>query len=136
MSDIKIEDVSIVDLVREAVYNIPFGWKEEVWVENGKVVFSEPMTQNTFSSKDSMDSSAKNFIGNLHGLSWGEIEGFFERSDGKIELDNPYDGESRGEYYMKVNIYSVDEAIEVLADYLNNDQSEVAQLLLLIREFD
>lgn len=125
---IKVEEITLEKIVKEAL-NIPDGWKEEVYVENGEVVFSSPMTLNTWTGKENCPSEhLDSYVGDLHSLNWGEIEGFYERKDGKIELDNPYDGEAEGEYYDKVNILTVDEAIEALANYLDNDASEVSQL--------
>ena len=125
---IKVEEITLENLVKEAL-SIPNGWKEEIYVENGEVVFSSPMTLNTWTgTEDCPSEHLDSYAGDLHSLNWGEIEGFYERKDGKIELDNPYDGEAEGEYYDKVNILTVDEAIEALANYLDNDASEVSQL--------
>jgi hypothetical protein len=131
---IKAKEITIKDLVKEAIENIPNGWHEEVWLENGEVTFSAPMTQGSYSSKGAMYGTAPDYIGDIHSLSWGEIEGFYLRADGKIELDNPYDGEEKGEYYENVTIYTEEEALQVLADYLDNDASEVAQLITAIQE--
>ena len=131
---IEMNEISINDLVREAL-SIPDGWKEEVYLENGQVVFTAPMTLSTWTGKENCPSEhLDSYVGDLHSLSWGDIEGFYERKDGKIELDNPYDGEAEGEYYEKVTIYTPEEAVEVLADYLDDDASEVSQLLISIRE--
>jgi hypothetical protein len=125
---IKVEEITLENLVKEAL-NIPDGWKEEVYVENGQVVFSSPMTLNSWTAKeDNSREPLDSYIGDLHSLSWNGIEGFYLRSDGKIEVDNPYDGEAEGEYYEKANILTVDEAIGALAVYLGNDASEVSQL--------
>jgi hypothetical protein len=133
---IKVEEITITDLVREAL-TLPDGWKEEIYVENGQVVFSSPITLNTWVGKDDCPSEhLDSYIGDLHSLTWGEIEGFYERKDGKIELDNPYDGEEEGEYYNKVTVYTPEEAVTVLADYLDNDASEVAQLFAEITNPD
>ena len=125
---IKVEEITLENLVKEAL-SIPDGWKEEIYVENGEVVFTAPMTLSTWTGKENSPSEhLDSYIGDLHSLRWGEIEGFYERKDGKIELDNPYDGEAEGEYYEKANILTVDEAIGALAVYLGNDASEVSQL--------
>ena len=125
---IKVEEITLENLVKEAL-SIPDGWKEEIYVENGEVVFSSPMTINTWTgTEDCPSEHLDSYVGDLHSLNWVEIEGFYERKDGKIELDNPYDGEAEGEYYDKVNILTVDEAIEALANYLDNGASEVSQL--------
>lgn len=129
-----IENITIEDLIREAL-TIPNGWKEEVYVENGQVVFTAPMTLSTWTGKENSPSEhLDSYVGDLHSLRWGEIEGFYQRKDGKIELDNPYDGDAKGEYYENVTIYTEEEAVKVLADYLDNDASEVSQLLTSIRE--
>lgn len=126
---IKVTEITLTDLVTKSLA-IPNGWHVEVYVENGEVVFSAMLTANTWVGKETCPSEhLDNYIGDLHSLTWGEIEGFYERKDGKIELDNPYDGDQEGEYYSKVTIYSPKEAIEVLANYLDNDASEVSQLL-------
>lgn len=131
---IKVEEITIQDLVTKAL-QIPNSWHVEVYVENGEVIFSEMLTASTWVGKDDCPSEhLASYIGDLHSLSWGEIEGFYEREDGKIELDNPYDGEEEGEYYNKVTVYTPEEAVTVLADYLDNDASEVAQLLAQIQE--
>jgi hypothetical protein len=130
-----IENITIEDLIREAL-TIPNGWKKEVHVEaDGTVTFTSPMTPNTWTGKtDNPREPLDSYVGDLHSISWGDIEGFYERKDGKIERDNPYDGEAEGEYYEKANILTVDEAIEELATYLDNDASEVAQLINRIQE--
>ena len=38
---IKVEEITLENLVEEAL-SIPNGWKEEVYVENGQVVFLRP----------------------------------------------------------------------------------------------
>lgn len=135
MKPINASEITIKDLVHAALIEIPNGWKREVYVENGKVVFSEPLTLNSWVGKEDCPSEQlESFVGNLHSLTWGEIEGFYEREDGKIELENPYDGDTEGEYYSKVTIYALEEAEQVLADYLDNDASEVAQLITAIQE--
>jgi hypothetical protein len=130
-----IENITIEDLIREAL-TIPNGWKKEVHVEaDGTVTFTSPMTPNTWTGKENCPSEhLDSYIGDLHSLRWGEIEGFYERQDGKIEVDNPYDGDAEGEYYEKVTVYTQEEAIEILCEYLDNDISEVSQLLTSIRE--
>lgn len=130
-----IENITIEDLIRESI-SIPNGWKKEVHVEaDGTVTFTSPMTPNTWTGKtDNPREPLDSYVGDLHSLSWGDIEGFYERKDGKIELDNPYDGEAEGEYYTKVTIYSPEEAVRVLAEYMDNDASEVAQLINRIKE--
>lgn len=133
-TEIKVEEITIQTLVTKAL-EIPNGWHIEVYVENGKVLFSEMLTSSTWVGKeDSPREHLNSYIGDLHSLTWGEIEGFYQRKDGKIELDNPYDGDAEGEYYSKVTIYTVEEAISVLAEYLDNDASEVAQLIAAIQE--
>ena len=125
---IKVEEITLENLVKEAL-SIPNGWKEEIYVENGEVVFTAPMTLSTWTGKENSPSEhLDSYIGDLHSLSWNDIEGFYLRSDGKIEVDNPHDGEAEGEYYEKANILTVDEAIEALANYLDNNASEVSQL--------
>jgi hypothetical protein len=138
---IKAKEITIKDLVKEAIENIPNGWHEEVWLENEEVTFSAPMTQTSYSNKGAMYGTDPDYIGDLHSLSWEEIEGFYLRKDGKIELDDSYDGEDilgssyqKGEYYEYVTIYTAEEALQVLADYLDNNASDVAQLITAIKE--
>lgn len=109
-----IENITIEDLIREAL-TIPNGWKKEVHVEaDGTVTFTSPMTSNTWTGKtDNPREPLDSYVGDLHSLNWGEIEGF---------------------YYENVRIYTEEEAVKVLADYLDNDASEVSQLLTSIRE--
>ncbi len=134
---IKVEEITVETLLKEAL-NIPNGWHEEVWVEDGFVVFSAPMTQNSWSTKGVMNGTEPNYIGDLDSTSIGDFEGFYQREDGKIEINDP-DGESEnpqvGEYYEKAEIVEFEEGIErILDSAVDPDETEWAQIIRQIQE--
>lgn len=141
MANIKTEEIAIGDLVREML-NLPQGWHEEVYVENGEVVFSTPLTQNSWVGKsDSPSEQLDSYVGNINSLD-DLPEGLYKRKDGKYELDmtngendlyNDEDKIVEGEYYEKAEILSEDDAIDIIADNFESD-SELSELLEKIQE--
>lgn len=130
---IKVDEFTLTDLIREAL-SIPDGWKEEIYVENGEVVFSSPMTLNSWTTKkDNSREPLDTYIGDLHSLRWNDIEGFYLRSDGRIELDNPYDGDTEGEYYGEVEIIEKDEAIDRITQIIQDSESTLNDLVTDIK---
>lgn len=131
---LKAETITIVDLVREAI-TIPDGWHEEIYVEpDGSVTFCGPFTQNTWTAKaDASHERPDNYIGDLHSLDVSDFEGFRQRSDGFVEINDP-DNESgvaqQGEYYPLVEIVDLEEAIYRIIDTLDDpDATEWGELV-------
>ncbi len=82
MRKIKVEDFTLEDLVTEAI-SIPNGWKEEIYVEDGYVEFTSPMTLNTYSAKvDNPHEMLDSYRGDLESMSIGGFESFTE--NGKV----------------------------------------------------
>ena len=129
--NIKIEEISIQDLVKEAL-SIPNGWKEEIFVEDGEVSFSGPETHNTYTAIDPHEPLA---IADLKSMSIGDFEGFYLREDGKVEIAD-YTGQfkEKGEYYEHAEIVEYDEAVERIAFNLENTQSTLNDLLKTIKQ--
>ena len=142
MQKIKVEDITVKDLVKEAL-NIPYGWHEEIYVENGEVVFSAPLTQNSWVGKtDCPNEQLDSFIADLHSISVNDFEGLKKRDDGQIELameseNDDYNGSEKikGEYYDLVQIVSQEEAEDIISDQFTGD-SEYEQIVQKIREIE
>lgn len=81
----KVNELKIFDLLKEA-FSIPDGWKEEVYVEDGYVTFSSPMTQSTHTGIDAY-TPLPEYVADLQSFRIGDFEGFNEREDGSIEAD-------------------------------------------------
>lgn len=113
-----VENVRMTDLVKEAL-SIPDGFHVEVYVENGKVSFSEPLTTNSWTD-------SKYNVGTIHSMSIGDVDGFYERESGKVEIEDE-SGKSKGEHYDNVIIVSRKEAIERIAE--NNEYGDMVNLL-------
>jgi hypothetical protein len=142
MANIKIEEITITDLVREMI-NLPQGWHEEVYVENGEVVFSAPLTQNSWVGKsDAPSEQLDSCIGKINSLD-DLPEDMHKRKDGQYELDmgdshdnslyNDYDKIVEGEFFQKAEILSEDDVINILADVYTED-SELSKLLEKIQD--
>ena len=79
----KISEFKFGDLVKEAL-STPYGWKKEVYVENGEVEFSNPMTMNSYTGTDVYHPVA---FADIQGLSFSELDGFREEDDGAITIN-------------------------------------------------
>lgn len=136
---IKVDELTELDLIKEA-FSIPYGWHEEVYVENGEVEFSTHLTKNTWIGKaDCPSEQLDSYVGDLHSLSVNDFEGLKKRDDGQIELameseNDDYNGSEKikGEYYDLVQIISIEEAEDIIIDQLTDD-SEYAQLIKTIQ---
>lgn len=82
---IKVTEITILDLLNEA-FTIPDGWKEEVYVQNGEVSFSSPITQNTHTGIDAY-TPLPEYVGDLQALNISDFEGFYEQEDGTFNVD-------------------------------------------------
>lgn len=126
----KVEDFTLEDLVKEAL-NIPVGWHEEVYVERGEVVFSMPLTQNSWVGKsDSPSEQLDSYIGNLKPIRPDDFETLYRRSDGEIEMDTDeyFDYKQvKGEKFDKAVIVPTEDLAKIIAEEL--DDTEYNQLL-------
>jgi hypothetical protein len=136
---IKVEEITLQDLVKEA-FSIPDGWKEEIYVEDGEVEFSSPMTSNTYSGIDA-HTPLPSYRGDIESMRIGDFEEFYERDDGQVEIcdnDNQQSDESetfgKGEYYEWAMIVSRDDAIEKISEIIEDSESTLKELLEKIRE--
>lgn len=123
-----VENVSRKDLLEKA-FSLPSGWFVEVYVEDdGRVVFSSPMTGNAWT-----DDPHK--VGKIEAMSIGDVEGMYLRGDGKVEIDIDQLGESglrkvrKGEYYDRAEILSKTDAIDMIDDIAGNEEWDVNGLL-------
>ena len=136
---IKVAEITVEDLVREAL-SMPIGWKEEIFVEDGEVSFSGPMTKSTYSGKTPFE-PLDSYVGDLESMSISDFEEFYERDDGKVEIcdnDNQqsdeYNTYAKGEYYDWAEIVDHDEAVYRISLTCDFPDSEMNQLLELIQE--
>lgn len=83
MTKYKICEFEFCDLVQEALL-IPNGWKKEIYVANGEIEFSNPMTMNSFTGTDVYHPVA---FADLQSFSFGELDGFREEDDGTITIN-------------------------------------------------
>lgn len=83
MTKYKICEFEFSDLVKEAL-TTPNGWKKEVYVENGEIEFSSPMTQNSYIGTDANTPIA---FADIQSLSFSELDGFREEDDGTITIN-------------------------------------------------
>ena len=139
---IKAEEITIEDLVREMI-NLPQGWHEEVYVENGEVIFSEPLTQNSWVGKSNCPSEQLNsYIGSIESLSIGDFQGLYKREDGTYEreadgVEDVYNIDGKvitGEYYEKAEIISTDDVISIIAEEFDFPDSPTMELIIKIQE--
>jgi len=104
--------------VKEAL-RLPAGWTAEVYrSKRGKLSFSSPMTHNTFTKDPAV-------IGRIEALSIGDVDGFFLRSDGKVEIAG---GDKKGEFYEECEIVSRREAIQRITQ-IADDNDWFAEIL-------
>lgn len=139
---IKAEEITIEDLVREMI-NLPQGWHEEIYVENGEVVFSEPLTQNSWVGKsDSPSEQLDSYIGSIESLNIGDFQGLYKREDGTYEreadgVEDVYNLDGKvitGEYYEQAEIISKDDVISIIAEELDFPDSPTMELITKIQE--
>lgn len=123
-----VENVERVDLLAKA-FSLPAGWFVEVYVEDdGKVVFSSPLTGNTWT-----DDPRK--VGKIEAMTIGDVEGMYLRNDGSVEVDVEQLGESgkrkiqKGENYDRVEILTKAEALDLIDDIAGNDEWDVNGLV-------
>ena len=140
--EFKSEEITLEDLVKEML-EIPDGFHEEVFIENGKVVFSAPLTQNTWIGKDDCPSEhLDSYIGSIESISVGDIEGLYQRKDGKYERKAEdetdtynFDGKVvSGEFYEQAEIISIDDVISIIAKELDYPASQTIELIKKIQE--
>ena len=99
--------------VQKAI-TLPQGFKSEVYKNRrGKISFSSPLTSSTWTNDPDK-------IGEIQSLSIGDVEGFYERSDGKVEEYNPYSN-TKGEFYDHCDIISRREAINRITQVAEDD---------------
>lgn len=116
---IKATELTLQDLIREA-FSIPDGWKEEIYVENGYVEFSSPMTPNTYTAKaDNPREPVDWYVADLESMRISDFEGFAEQ-DGTIRAD----GET----------LTYDEAIEAIAANIIYSSSTLNDILRAIQQ--
>lgn len=110
MTKYKICEFEFRDLITEAL-TTPNGWKKEIYVENGEIEFSSPMTMNSYTG---IDANTPIAFAAIEGLSLSELDGFSEEDDGTITIN--------GE---KVSYEeALDVAEDVLIDYSLGDLYE------------
>lgn len=118
MRKIKVEDFRLEDLVTEA-FSIPNGWKEEIYVENGYVEFTSPMTHNTYTAKaDNPHEMLDSYRGDLESMSISDFESFTE------------DADKSGRSIIKIEGKRVSrqEAIEAIAEIVNDWRNPLLEL--------
>ena len=139
---IKAEEITIEDLVREML-NLPQGWHKEVFVEKGEVVFSEPLTQNSWIGKsDCPSEQLDSYIGKIESLNIGDFQGLYVREDGTYEREADgakdvynLDGKViKGEYYEQAEIICLDDVISIIAEELDFPDSQTMELITAIQE--
>ena len=118
---IKTTEITIFDLLKEA-FSIPQGWKEEVYVEDGYVTFSSPMTQSTHTGIDAYTPLTE-YVADLESLSISDFEGFYEQENGTVYVDD--------------EVLSREEAIDAIAttyeeDYQPNSRDANSDPILLL----
>jgi len=122
MRKIKVEDFTLEDLVTEA-FSIPNGWKEEIYVEDGYVEFTSPMTPNTYTAKaDNPHEMLDSYRGDLESMSIGDFESFTETKD------------SKGRSIIKIEGKRVSrkDAIEAVANIVNDWTNPLLELYNII----
>ena len=118
MRKIKVEDFTLEDLVTEAL-SIPNGWKEEIYVEDGYVEFTSPMTLNTYTAKaDNPHEMLDSYRGDLESMSIGNFESFTEDADKR----------GRGIIKIEGKRVSRQEAIEAIANIVNDWKNPLLEL--------
>ena len=128
--NIKVDQITLQDLVKEAL-SIPDGWKEEVYLENGDITFSAPMTYNTYTAKtDDPTKRPENLIGTLESIAIDTFEEYYERKDGQVEVPSQDAAAVQGEYYDTAEIISREKAIENIADMLFETNADPYATLL------
>ena len=115
----KSKQVTMRTLLKQGLA-IPEGCHVEVYMDKGNVTFSAPLTQNTW-TKDPEK------IGEIEAFTFGDIRGFFKRSDGKVEIEAA--GKKKGEFYSQCAIVSVTEAINRLVEIAYDEDWEQVKLL-------
>ncbi len=135
---IKVAEITIEDLVREAL-SIPNGWKEEIFVEDGEVSFSSPMTKNTYSGKTPFE-PLDSYVCDLEHMSIGDFEEFYERENGTVEIcdndnqqTNEYSTFGKGEYYDWVEIVNRNDAVSRISEICDFSGSEMNRILQAIQ---
>jgi len=123
-----VENVTRKDLLEKA-FSLPSGWFVEVYVQDdGRVIFSSPMTGNTWT-----DDPHK--VGKIEAMSIGDVEGMYLRDDGKVEIDVTQLGESgqrkvqKGEHYDRVEVLTKAEALDLIDDIAGNEEWDVNGLI-------
>lgn len=119
MIKFNIENFTLENLV-ESCFSTPYGWKREVYVENGHVLFSGPMTKNSYTAKTSNPRQPlDSYVGDVEGMQIGDFEGFTvtETKDGKP--------------LIKVNDKRVSRrtAIEIISSIYDDDEFNPLKIL-------
>ena len=132
---IKVDEFTLTDLIREAL-SIPNGWKEEIYVENGYVKFTSPITRSTYTvQSDNPSEPLDSYVGDLESMSISDFEGFYERDDGQVEVR--WEGQTEkaveGEYYDEVEIIEKDEAIDRITQIIQDSESTLNDLVADIK---
>ena len=139
---IKTEEITIENLVCEML-NLPQGWHQEVYVENGEVIFSEPLTQNSWVGKsDAPSEQLDSYIGKIESLSIGDFQGLYKREDGTYEREadgktDVYNVDGKvitGECYEQAEIISFDDVTSIIAEKLDFPDSPTMELITKIQE--
>jgi hypothetical protein len=116
----EISKTDVLKTLLEESLRLPDGWKAEVYVtKDGMMEISRPMTSNSW-----MNDPEK--IGEIQALSFGDVDGFYVRSDGQVEISEA--GHTKGEYYDECKILPWKKAVQRLRQKAQEEDWEVAEL--------
>lgn len=134
--NLNVKKISIKTLLQEALI-IPDGWKEEVFVENGIVEFSDFMTMPSETLDIETLTRPESYVGDIEDRSISEFEGFYERDDGKIEVvadDGQRSTETetyaKGKCYHWALITTREDSVDRIAEIIEADGTDPINILL------